>query len=163
MSIEESILKTISVEFEAAFRRIGNAAGQLNEQQFWLRPSTKSNSVGIILQHLTGNLKQWVGEALGGLVYHRNRPLEFEDAKQKPMAEMLRDFSSLGRTVQEVISKIPNDSLQSRRHIQGSDETVLSALVHAVTHLNLHSGQITFIAKLILNEKYVESARQTTP
>ncbi len=163
MSIEEEILKQLSKEFEAAFRRIAHAAGQLDDKQFWYRPSMKSNSVGIILQHLTGNLKQWVGEALGGLEYKRNRPLEFEDKRQKPKDEMLKDFSNLGKTVQDVIAKISRDSLQSPRHIQGSDETVLSALLHAATHLNLHSGQITFIAKLILNNKYAESARYTTP
>ena len=163
MKIEEEILKRLSVEFEGAFRRVAHAAGQLDDGQFWQRPSPKSNSVGIILQHLTGNLKQWVGESLGGLEYKRDRPLEFEDGRRKPKDEMLTDFANLGRTVQDVISKVSRDSLLSPRHIQGSEETVLSALLHAATHLNLHSGQITYIAKLILNEKYAESARHTTP
>ena len=45
-------------------------------------------------------------------------------------------------------------SLLSNRRIQGFDETVMSALIKALTHLDLHSGQISFLAKLMLDKEY---------
>jgi hypothetical protein len=163
MSFEAEYLKQISVRFKWAFQRAANAIDQLNDQQVWHRPSPTSNNVGIIVQHLTGNLNQWVCDALGGREYKRNRPQEFEDARRGSKNELLKSFSSLGTIIQEIVSKIPPDSLLSPRHIQGSDETVLSALLLAVTHMELHTGQISYIAKLILNEKYVENRRPTAP
>ncbi len=163
MAIEAEFLKQISLRFKWSFQRAANAIDQLNDEQVWHRPSPTSNNVGIIVQHLTGNLNQWVCDALGGREYKRNRPQEFEDAHQLSKNEMVRGFSSLGATIQEIVSKIPPDSLLSPRHIQGSDETVFSALLLAVTHMELHPGQISYIAKLILNKKYVENRRPSAP
>ncbi len=157
MTIEIELLHLFSLRFKQAFARIAGATNQLNDQQMWQRPSSKSNSIGIILQHLTGNLNQWVCDALGGRAYKRNRPVEFEDTKKASKNEMAANFSALGNDVQDVLSKISPDILLSPRHIQGSDETVLSALFATLTHLELHAGQITCAAKLLLNEKYVEN------
>jgi hypothetical protein len=61
--------------------------------------------------------------------------------------------------VLDAVSHVPPDSLLISRRIQGFDETIMSALVAALTHLELHSGQITFLAKLILGDQYNESWR----
>ncbi len=163
MTIEIEFLHQMSVRFKKGFDRIVTGIEQLDDRQVWHRPSPKSNSVGIILQHLTGNLNQWVCDALGGREYKRNRPLEFEDRNHSSRVELAKNFSALGATVQDVLSKISPDSLLEPRHIQGSDETVMSALLAAVTHLELHAGQVVYISKLLLNENYVESKRSTVP
>ena len=151
----------LALRFKRGFDRVAGAIGQMNDDQMWQRPSSKSNSVGIILQHLTGNLNQWVCDALGNRTYQRNRPEEFEDRRSVPKHELAANFASLGASVQEIVMKISPDSLLSPRHIQGSEETVMSALLAAVTHLELHAGQITYIAKLLLNENYQEHKRST--
>jgi hypothetical protein len=50
MKIETEFLKQTSERFNEAFERIFKAISQLNTQQIWMRPSSESNSVGIILQ-----------------------------------------------------------------------------------------------------------------
>jgi hypothetical protein len=40
------------------------------------------------------------------------------------------------------------------KNIQDLDVTVMSALFKALTHFEFHAGQIIYIAKLLLNEKY---------
>jgi len=42
----------------------------------------------------------------------------------------------------------------SHRRIQGFDDTVMSALIAALTHLELHTGQISFLTKLMLDREY---------
>ena len=163
MSIESEFLTQISTRFKQAFNRIAYAAGQLNDEQVWQRPASQSNNIGIILQHLTGNLNQWVCSSIGGSVYERNRSAEFADARRHSKNELLGDFAQLGETVQKVLSAIPQDSLMSIRRIQDSDYTILAALLFTVTHLELHAGQVTYIAKLLLNERYSEQQRPKAP
>ena len=155
MALETEFLDDVKSRFQDGFTGIERAVRQLDDEQLWRRPSTQSNSVGIILQHLTGNLNQWVLEALGGREYKRNRPLEFEDKNQKSKQEIVDGFVQLGKDIRDVISAIAPDSLLDARKIQGTDQTVFSALMSAVTHLDLHAGQILYIAKMVLNEKYV--------
>lgn len=154
MQVESELLKIVCTRFAKAFERITHAVNQLEDQQIWYRPSSNSNSVGIILQHLSGNLNQWVCSAIGGETFQRNRPQEFMDLGIIPQKDILLRISELDKKIQSIILHVTTESLLSSRHIQGFDETVLSALIAALTHLELHSGQITFLAKLILDNKY---------
>jgi Protein of unknown function (DUF1572) len=157
MEIESEFLKQVGSRFTQAFRLIAHAVSQLDDNQIWFRPSSHSNSVGIIVQHLTGNLNQWVLDGLGGQNYKRNRPMEFREGAHLSKDEILGRFSQLGEKVQEVISHTRPETLLEQRRIQGFDQSILAALIAAVTHFELHAGQIAYISKLILNEKYQES------
>jgi hypothetical protein len=155
MKTEIEFLRQTSERFKEAFERIAKAISQLDARQIWVRPSSESNSVGIILQHLTGNLNQWVCAGIGGSDFHRNRPEEFRDNQQISKAEILKNLTDLGSAVENVISRVSPDSLHSPKRIQNVDVTVMSALYKALTHFEFHEGQILYIAKLLLNEKYV--------
>ena len=163
MEIESELLNQVGSRFTQSFRLIAHAAGQLDDGQIWFRPSSHSNSIGIIIQHLTGNLNQWVLDGLGGRHYDRNRPTEFKEGERLSKDEILKRFSKLGEQVQEVISQTRPEDLLEQRRIQGFDQSVLSALIAAITHFELHAGQIAYIAKLILNEKYQESWKPASP
>ena len=154
MKTEIEFLKQTSDRFREGFDRILKAVGQLDERQMWARPSKESNSAGIIFQHLIGNLNQWVCAGVGGTEFRRNRPEEFTDAGHASKDEIVEKFSKLGSTVEDVISRIKPETLHSSVRIYGADLTVMSALYKAVTHFEFHEGQILYIAKLFLNEKY---------
>lgn len=70
---------------------------------------------------------------------------------------MVREFTQLRDRIQHILIHLDPSTLLSGRKIQGFDETVLSALIKATTHLELHAGQIVFIVKFFLNERYEES------
>ena len=154
MQIEKEFIKVVSLCFSKAFERIIHAVHQLDDKQIWHRPSSNSNSVGIILQHVSGNLHQWVCSAIGGEDFERNRPQEFTDENIIPQKDLLLKISALDKKIQDVILHVTPESLLSNRRIQGFDETVMSALIAALTHLELHSGQISFLAKLMLGMEY---------
>lgn len=157
MQIENDLIKIISTCFSKAFERISHSIRQLDDQQIWYRPSGSSNSVGIIIQHLSGNLHQWVCSAIGGEAFQRNRPQEFKESEMIPQKDILSRISELDTKIQSILLQVTPESLLSPRHIQGFNETVLSALLVALTHLELHSGQVTFLAKLMLDKKYKTS------
>ena len=154
MKTEAEFLRQTSDRFQEAFDRMLQAASQLDTRQIWFRPSSESNSVGIILQHLIGNLNQWICSGIGGSEFHRNRPEEFQDHPETARDEILKKVSELGGAVQSVLSRIEPDSLHSSRRIQETDVTVMAALLKALTHFEFHEGQILYAAKLILNERY---------
>jgi len=154
MKTEIEFLKQTSDRFKEGFDRILKAVGQLDDRQMWLRPSTESNSAGIIFQHLIGNLNQWVCAGLGGAEFRRNRPEEFKDEVHTSKDEIVQKFVRLASSVGEVISRINPENLHSPIRIHDTDLTVMSALYRAVTHFEFHEGQILYLVKLLLNEKY---------
>ena len=64
LSAVESVAFEWSLLLETALDRIGHCVRQLNHEQIWWRPAEGMNSVGILLRHLRGNLKQWVVEGV---------------------------------------------------------------------------------------------------
>ena len=124
------------------------AVEALPASALWWRPNEQSNSVGNLLAHLTGNIRQWIVSGVGGAPSSRDRAAEFAATSGPNAAEML---ASLGRALDEVdqvLAKLSASDLVSTRTIQGRDLTVLEAVYHVVEHFSLHLGQIIFVAKL---------------
>jgi uncharacterized damage-inducible protein DinB len=128
--------------------RIRGCLRELPEGDLWWRPNAQSNSVGNLLLHLSGNVRQWIVSGVGGEPDERERHAEFEAEGGRDRAELL---ALLERTVTEadrVLSKLEPEELLERRVIQGTRTTVLGAVYHVVEHFGMHTGQIAYITKL---------------
>ena len=66
-------------ELGSALLRIKHCLGQLNDEQVWHRSQPGLNSIGNLILHLCGNMRQWVIAGLGGASDGRNRPAEFAE------------------------------------------------------------------------------------
>lgn len=48
--------------------RIEKSVEGLSDEQLWWRANTESNSIGNLLLHLAGNVRQWIVSGIGGAV-----------------------------------------------------------------------------------------------
>src|SRR5262245_61595800 len=69
--------------------RIHSCIGRLSEAQVWRRPNANTVSVGNLVLHLCGNVRQWINATLGGGKDTRQRDLEFSEPGPIPSAELL--------------------------------------------------------------------------
>jgi uncharacterized damage-inducible protein DinB len=114
----------------------------------WWRANPESNSIGNLLLHLAGNVRQWIISGVGGATDERRRQQEFDEQGPMPSVEVL---SRLRMTVEEadrVLAGISADSLLEGRTIQGRDVTVLEAIYAVVEHFSMHTGQIILLTKM---------------
>jgi uncharacterized damage-inducible protein DinB len=128
--------------------RIIACLGQLSEEEVWWRANAASNSVGNLLLHLCGNMRQWIISGLGGAADIRERDKEF--AERGPIArDALRD--ELQRTVKEscaVLARLKPGDLTRRYRIQQYDVTGYQAAAQVEEHVAYHLGQIIYVIKL---------------
>ncbi|MGH9651714.1 MAG: hypothetical protein ACRD3I_14770, partial [Terriglobales bacterium] len=61
---------------EVYLPRIARCLSLLSEGEIWWRPHRTSNSVGNLLLHLEGNVRQWIISGLGGAPDRRERDTE---------------------------------------------------------------------------------------
>lgn len=127
--------------------RIRKCLSLLSEEEIWQRKNEYTNSVGNLVLHLCGNVRQWVISGMGGAADERRREEEFAEQGPIPSAELLERLDRLMEEVEEVLDKLPPHSLLDPKHIQGFDENGVSVLVHVVEHFSYHVGQITYIVK----------------
>jgi len=147
--IEESVRKvTISRDW------ILHCLGYLDDEDIWRPPDEGCNSVGVILQHLQGNLRQWVLCGFRGDQDVRDRPEEFRARDKASKASIVSDFDTLIDEVIAVYSGMDSSRLLEEKTIQGRTFSALSAIYRTVPHLQLHAGQIAYITKLKVGSKY---------
>jgi len=141
---------------ETARGRINHCLDQLGNDDMWWTPGEECNSIGVIIQHLFGNLRQWIIAGIGGEPDIRDRPREFEVAERSPKAEIQARFNTIIDQVLETFSRLSAEELLEMRTIQGLDRSVLGAIYGTITHLELHAGQISYVTRLRLGSAYDE-------
>lgn len=140
----------LTVEYPTKIHRCLEA---LPADAVWRRTSERSNSVGNLLLHLAGNVRQWIVCSVGGEPDTRQRSAEFE-ARQGADATVL--FAMLRGVIDEadaVLASLTADTLLERRFIQGRDVSVLDAVYHVVEHFALHTGQIILLTKAAVPDR----------
>jgi uncharacterized damage-inducible protein DinB len=146
---------------EEYWAKIKSSVDLLDDQQLWWRPNEDSNSIGNLLLHLSGNIRQWIIAGIGGAVYARDRQREFTERSRIGKAELLDLLKTTLSEADEVLAKIETEVADSQSDAplqrvctpQGFKQTVLDAVSHVVGHLGYHTGQIVYITKLLESGK----------
>jgi hypothetical protein len=127
--------------------KIDRSVGPLADADIWWRANPRSNSIGNLVLHLSGNVTQWIVGGVGKRPYERHRQQEFDE--RTPLAKdlLLARLSAVVTAANEVLSGVEPTTLTEPRQIQGYDVSVLEAIYHVVEHFSMHTGQIILLAK----------------
>jgi uncharacterized damage-inducible protein DinB len=128
--------------------KIRLALESLDETQIWKRENADSNSIGNLMLHLAGNVRQWIVGGIGGEPCDRNREAEFAAAGGVMKSELLSKLSASVIDADRVLARLTEDDLNRQVTIQGRDTTVFAAVYHVVEHFSMHTGQIIMLAKM---------------
>jgi hypothetical protein len=132
--------------------RLRGCVESLNDEQVWWRPNEASNSVGNLILHLNGNVRQWLIASFNSLEDTRNRPAEFGERQVVSAASLLEKLESTMRQASNVLSRLTEDDLRTTLHVQGYTVSGLHVVYQVVEHFGMHYGQILYIAKSIRGE-----------
>ena len=128
--------------------KIRLAVAALSTEDIWWRSNEASNSIGNLILHLAGNIRQWVVSGIGGGPDSRDREAEFTAREGLSGEELLAHLEDAVAETDDTLSVLQESDLASMRVIQGLEVSVLDALYHVVEHFSTHTGQIILISKL---------------
>src|SRR5579859_6153113 len=129
--------------------RLRSAVEPLSEEQLWWRPNEASNSIGNLLLHLNGNVRQWIVTSFHHEEDRRDRPAEFAEKAGGPAVAVLARLGTTMDEAAEVLARLTEEDLLAPMEIQGYHVTGLVAVYQVVEHFGLHYGQIVYIAKAL--------------
>ncbi len=129
--------------------RIIKCLNELDEAEIWMWPNSASNSVGNLVLHLCGNIRQYVISSLGGLPDARERDKEFTTRSGYNKAELIELLSATLHEATATIAAANDESLLRKRSVQGFEFTGIGIIIHVVEHYSYHTGQIAFWTKLL--------------
>lgn len=129
--------------------RLQKCVQELSPQQLWWRPNETCNSVGNLLLHLSGNVRQWIIAGVGGQPDTRRRDEEFAARQGGPADQLMDHLQSTVEEACQVLQSLTAQDLLDSRRIQVYDVSVLSAVFHVVEHFSHHVGQVIYITKFL--------------
>ena len=141
-------------ELDSAHARIQHCLAQLSDEQLWSRTTPKMNSIGNLILHLCGNLRQWIIAGLSGAPDVRNRPLEFAERGPIAKADLERQLSATVTEAKAVLERLSAAKWVAIRRIQGSDLSGLRAMFNSIPHFRGHTQEIVHMTRTLLGDKY---------
>jgi len=150
MSIESVLISEFKKRvFEESYPRIFKCLDLLSEAEVWSKPNANSNSIGNLILHLHGNMRQWICTSFAEKEDVRKRSEEFIASNQVPKKELEKLLLDLKTEIHPIIDSISSQDMLSDYKVQVFKENGVSILVHVIEHFSYHTGQIALLTKLL--------------
>ncbi len=121
-----------------------------NEENLWKSDKDIANSTGNLALHLVGNLNHFIGAHLGNTGYVRQRDPEFS-LKDIPKAELIEKVKATAAMIDSVLSQLSDEDLEKEYPLAVFESAMTTDyfLIHLLTHLGYHLGQINYHRRLL--------------
>ena len=128
---------------------------QLDDKDFYFQPNSSSNSLAIIMQHLSGNmLSRWTNFLLeDGEKSWRNRDIEFGD-QHYPRQQLMELWEKGWNCFLSALESLKDSDLLQTIYIRREPLMVVDAINRQLAHYPYHAGQIVYIAKMIKDQQW---------
>lgn len=132
--------------------RLRGCVESLSDEQVWWRPNEASNSIGNLILHLNGNVRQWLVSSFKRSEDRRDRPAEFRERRPIAASALLEKLGATLKEASDILDSLTEADLLTTFHIQGYTVNGLQAVYQIVEHFGMHYAQILYITKLVRGE-----------
>jgi uncharacterized damage-inducible protein DinB len=121
-----------------------------DESKLWLAAPGISNSAGNLCLHVTGGLRYFIGAVLGQSGYVRDRDAEFA-VKDVPKTALVQAIEETMHIIPQALSQMHVSDFDKTFPIEVFKKPMTTEyfLLHLVSHLNYHLGQINYHRRLV--------------
>jgi uncharacterized damage-inducible protein DinB len=133
---------------------INRCLAKLSDEQMRYRGADHENSIANLLLHLEGNIRQWFLHGIDGQPDVRQRDEEFTLSLAQDCDGVRSCFASTLAESRKVLGALAPERLLEMIDPQPTGNwgpmTILQAIYRIVGHLQLHTGQIILLTKLLV-------------
>jgi hypothetical protein len=155
MNATTSYLESVKKQFRY-YKMLGEKAmEQLEPEQLFMSVNDDTNSIAVIVKHLSGNmLSRWTDFlTTDGEKETRNRDAEFEnDLATKE--QVLNTWNVGWECFLGALESLQPEQLSEIIYIRNEGHTVIEAINRQLAHYPYHVGQIVFYAKQLKNTEW---------
>jgi hypothetical protein len=153
MSIGKEYIKVVNERFTYMKKTVEDAIVQVNDEELFWSVNGDSNSIAVIMKHMSGNMiSRWTDFfKTDGEKENRNRDREFiNDFSDR--SDVLAYWEKGWNVFLSVLGDIEEQDLLKTVTIRQEEHTVLQAIERQMYHYSYHVGQIVYIAKQLKSE-----------
>jgi hypothetical protein len=155
MKIGNVYLRVVIERFKSVKTLGDKTIEQLSEKDIHWTYNQESNSIAVIVKHLSGNMiSRWTDFLTSdGEKENRNRDEEFiDDISSK--SELISVWEKGWDVLIDTLTGLKEDDLLKTIKIRGEKHLVLEAIERQMAHYAYHVGQIVYIGKQLKNNEW---------
>jgi hypothetical protein len=134
------------------YKRLADGAlAQVDDRGFFHVPDPESNSIAILVKHISGNLRSRWTDFLttDGEKPDRDRDQEFIITPENTRQDLMRRWEASFDTTFATLQSLTPEDFARTIYIRRDPHTVLQAINRSLNHVVSHIGQIQYVAKLV--------------
>ena len=139
-------------KLEQMTSHIETCLSKLGYDLIWARKAGHENTVGNLVLHLEGNVRQWIIHGIGGVPDVRQRDLEFSTEGGLTSPALSSHLRKTTNEAMEIIGGLSSSRLAELTTPQHDTVSVLEAIYQVVGHFQQHTGQIMFVTKQLTGD-----------
>ena len=145
----QNYLESISKQFQY-YQLLGEQTfEQLTELELLQSINAESNSIAIIVNHISGNMKsRWTNFLTeDGEKNWRNRDREFESVITSEDM-MLKEWQEGWSCLFEALESVSVSNIDHPIYIRNQEHTIIEAINRQLAHYSYHIGQIVYLGRM---------------
>ncbi|MGE7674754.1 DUF1572 family protein [Lysinibacillus sp. NPDC094403] len=155
MTVAQTYLNVVQKRFRSIKEQGDKTLSQLDNEQLHWAFNEESNSIAVIVKHVSGNMiSRWTDFlTTDGEKATRNRDDEFTDSLQSKEA-VITVWEKGWQVFLDTLQGLTEADLQGFVTIRGEQHSVIDAIERQMSHYSLHVGQIVYIAKQLKGSEW---------
>lgn len=132
------------------YKKLGEKAfAQVSDEEFFRAVDAESNSIAVIIKHMTGNMRsRWTDFLTSdGEKPDRHRDLEFVITNATTREDLVAEWERGWACVFNALEPLQPEDFDRKIYIRGEEHSIVEAINRQLTHYAYHTGQIVFLAK----------------
>ena len=151
--LPRKVIETLQQGLSSQRKHIYDILTQIPDSQLNWKPQNERNSIGNLIEHLTGSERYWIKQAITGIDVKRQRDLEFEPTIRKAL-DLEKAYNSMKNETLRILEELDDQQLNEEREVQDRVYTVHGILLHVIEHSYYHLGQIRYIQGLLKGDEF---------
>ena len=154
-SVEKEFLET-SVRRMKYYKELGEKTfDQLNDADFHFQPTSESNSIAVMIQHMAGNMLSRFTNLLteDGEKPWRERDDEFEEHTYTKQ-QLVEIWDKGWKCFFDAMQSLNDEDLMKQVSIRNEKLSAIDAIIRQLAHYPYHIGQIVYVGRIIKNDNW---------
>jgi hypothetical protein len=147
--IDSLFLSEAAVTMRRYKELAAEALGQVDDRDFYRQIDPESNSIGVLVKHLAGNMRsRWTDFLTSDLEKpDRDRDGEFVTEEPDDRGALMERWENSWTLAFTTLGSLKPVDLEKPVRLGGQTYSVVGALNRLIGHVTYHVGQIVFLAK----------------
>lgn len=149
--MQDSLIGALKALYTRDLNQLKNElSAYKTESNIWILDKEIPNSAGNLALHLVGNLRAFIGAEIGKTGYIRKREEEFS-LKGVPREDILAEIDLTITEINQALDQLTTEDLKGEYPLKIFKEKMSTEyfLLHLVSHLGYHLGQLNYHRRLL--------------